>query len=280
MQDLNDSPITINGRMFASRHDFARTGRGCATAHPNHYEIARNDERMRTARARMRAVERIVIDVQFIHITDGNEGRITEQQRLDQVDVLNRALAPAGVLFTYNPAQVKAVDNAAWFGMDYNSAEEHQAKNALHASPERHLNFYTAGITGGLLGWATFPWDLTGDRDRDGVVILHESLPGGTAAPYNLGNTAVHEVCHWLGLFHTFQGGCDAFGDHVGDTPAHKSPDTGRPADGTLTKCNGGDSPIHNYMNYVDDDWMTELTAGQIQRIREYVAEYRPGFVA
>jgi Pregnancy-associated plasma protein-A len=97
------------------------------------------------------------------------------------------------------------VDNTVWFGMDLYSAAEQEAKNELHENAREFLNFYTCSPPGGTLGWATWPKDLGRDPEMDGVVILHASLPGGSAAPYNLGATATHEVGHWLGLYHTFQ---------------------------------------------------------------------------
>ena len=257
---------------------FVRT---CGTKRPSHYEITRNDSRLSASSRRMRPAQSIYIDVQFIHIKSGNRGVITPSKRRNQISVLNNAFQQYGIEFGFLEDQVRVVENDQWYSMDNGSAAERDAKTALHGSPERHLNFYTAGLTGGLLGWATFPWELAGDRVMDGVVILDESLPGGAASPFNLGITAVHEIGHWLGLYHTFQGGCNAQGDHVGDTVSHAEPNFGMPDD---TQANGAckvgeKAPVHNYMNYCDDRWLNQFTPQQVTRIRSHVAEYRPGFI-
>jgi len=269
----------INNKEFGSIEEFVMQGRGCATSTPNHYQIRRIDERIAAMRSCAGSAQGLVIRVKFIHIVDEDRGHISEQQRIEQIDVLNLAYADCGIEFEYDIDTVETVENTAWYNMDHGSWAEREAKRTLGSDARNTLNFYTAGLSAGLLGWATFPWELDGDAQRDGVVMLHGTLPGGDVSNFNLGKTAVHEVGHWLGLWHTFQGGCDAYGDHVGDTPAHAAPNYGKPQQGRHNACGGtdDDAPIHNFMNYVDDEWMTQFTSGQIARMWAQIELYRTG---
>ncbi|MDF1695603.1 MAG: M43 family zinc metalloprotease [Saprospiraceae bacterium] len=267
----------INNREFESKEDFIKWGRGCATKIPTPSDILRIDEEIKSSRARAKRFTSLAINVKFIHITDGNKGHVTRRQREEQINVLNNALKGVKLKFQYKEEEVKFENNKSWYYMSHNSPEERHAKSKLSFDSFKYLNFYTGGLGKGLLGWATFPYDLAGDPVMDGVVLLDESLPYGNASPYNLGMTGVHEVCHWLGLFHTFQGGCNGIGDHVADTVSHKGPNYGKPTLGLPhNACDKlKNAPIQNYMNYVDDIWMKNLTIQQEKRIQDHILLYR-----
>jgi len=200
---------------------------------------------------------------------------------LDQVDVLNRAYAgatgadAANTPFRFVLSAVDRTTNASWFEAGPGTAAEREMKTALHIGGADALNFYTNNAGGFLLGWATFPFWFSADPAMDGVVCLYSSLPGGSTVPYNEGDTGTHEVGHWLGLFHTFQGGCAAvYNDFVADTPSERSPAFGCPA-GRDTCPKPGVDPIENFMDYTDDPCMFQFTAGQSARMEALSLQYR-----
>ncbi len=205
-------------------------------------------------------------------------GNIPDSMITNQITVLNNAYAGrTGGLgtntgFQFTLQSINRVTNPAWYPIQYNSATERAMKAQLRTGGAGTLNIYTGELSSGLLGWATFPTSSIGSYD--GAVILAESLPGGTATPYHLGDTATHEVGHWLNLYHTFQGGCSTANDQVSDTPAERSAAFGCPTGRNTCPAAGAD-PIRNFMDYTDDSCMFEFTPGQAARMQAGWAAYR-----
>lgn len=93
----------------------------------------------------------------------------------------------------------------------------------------------------------------------DGCNVLAATMPGGAMQDFNQGKTAVHEVGHWFGLLHTFEGNSCAStdkGDFVDDTPQEMTATDGCPAGKDSCPGSKGLDPIGNYMDYSNDAWL------------------------
>lgn len=231
----------------------------------------------------------INISVVFHVITDDDGvGAVMESDIQTQIDVLNKAFAgedqgEIGETTSYATPYRFTLDgitvtyDSDWYNNCRTSSVEEAMKTKLRVGDARTLNVYSCNPSGGVLGWATFPSWYASDPSYDGVVILTDSMPGGTAVNYNEGDTLTHEVGHWLGLWHTFQGGCNRTGDEIVDTSAERSPAYGCPygRNSCSSPKTPGDDPIFNFMDYTDDSCMFEFTQGQAERAYEQSCFYR-----
>ena len=274
------TPFVFNGKTFTDQKAFVDSGARCSTKEPTQLEQMLLAAQERSWAAEQRAQGRdlsaqvsAVIPTYWHTITnDAGQGAPTQTQINDQMAVLNAAYAGSGFSFVLMGQTQTA--NSAWYTMTPGSAAESQAKNALRVGGANTLNIYAANIGQNLLGWATFPSSYASQPALDGVVILTASVPGGSASPYNEGDTGTHEVGHWMGLYHTFQGKCFR-GDQVADTAAERSPAYGCPVGRDSCRRQAGVDPIFNFMDYTDDSCMNEFTGGQNDRMNAQYLQYR-----
>ena len=236
-------------------------------------------------------VYRIPVVFHVIENTSG-QGFIPLWRIDSQIEVLNRDFRAlpgsyggggidAGIEFylaTEDPAGnptlgIERVVDDLWF------EDDGSYWDALAWDTSRYLNVYTNN-GGGYLGYATAPSTGVPGLPVDRVVLLHSVVGDGApfGAPYDMGRSATHEVGHYLGLYHTFNGGCWAggcysIGDLICDTNPVESATYGCPQ---LRSTCGAPAPVANYMDYTDDACKTGFTAEQVNRMRCTIVNWRP----
>ncbi|KAK2608927.1 hypothetical protein QQS21_002503 [Conoideocrella luteorostrata] len=213
------------------------------------------------------------IDV-YIHVIkkDNDSSQYNKNIFDDQIKMLNDNFRSCYFSFTLRqpPSYVK---NSSWLSVQDNN--ELSMKQALHIGNESALNlYYVQDLSDKAIGRARYPNYLqrSNGLQLDGCLLRFVTLTDYRTA-------LTHEVGHWLGLMHTFQGDdCDGPGDYISDTPAEYRPEGDRYAcNGPSDTCpnHDGDDPTSNYMSYSLDSCQTEFTSGQLRRMHQLWGKYR-----
>ncbi|KAL2825400.1 metalloprotease MEP1 [Aspergillus cavernicola] len=141
-------------------------------------------------------------------------------------------------------------------------------------------------LASSVLGFCTLPDpSINGSSPRsdyvkDGCNVLAKTMPGGSLFHYNRGGTAIHEIGHWNGLLHTFEGeSCspDNEGDYIDDTPQASLPTDGCPARKDSCPDSPGVDPVHNFMDYSSDECYESFTPAQVKRMHDMWHAMREG---
>ena len=156
--------------------------------------------------------------------------------------------------------------------------------------PTQYMNVYVLSIpgttaNGGVLGYAYLPYNGTIGSSNDGIVVDYNWF-GGPGFNQSGDKTMTHEIGHYLGLFHTFDGESCNSDDGVTDTPNVNAPT----ADLGFFSCNnnfpagpsscGNEHMYVNYMDYSQESCYTSFTNGQIAIMRSVLegTSTVPGF--
>jgi hypothetical protein len=161
---------------------------------------------------------------------------------------------------------------------------KYTVSGGINAWPnDDYLNIWVCNLTGGTLGYATFPTNVI--DSQDGVVVGFKffGTTGALQSPYNKGRTATHEVGHWLSLNHLWGNG-NCGNDQVSDTPKQEDENY---TCGTFPfqdyACNttGVDGTMFmNYMDYTNDACMNLFTIGQKTRMLAAINQYRSNLLS
>ena len=235
-----------------------------------------------------------VIPVVFhvIRNSSGTQGNISEACIQNQVETLNEDFnaipgspGAAGVnsriefvLATEDPSGnpsngITYSDNTNWFN------DNGSYWNSLAWDTSRYMNVYTNTASGNLGYVPALGCSNIDGQNQDRVVVLYSAIGNcATSAPFDGGRTLTHEVGHYLGLEHTFSGGCsnqsncNNNGDLICDTLPQQNPTSNC---SSSSSCGQSHQNQRNYMDYSVDSCMNQFTYEQHLRMRCILEHYR-----
>lgn len=173
----------------------------------------------------------------------------------------------------------------------FNHEFYYDAKMYIHGGldawpTEKYLNIWVCDIED-QLGNSTLPWEYYNTTTNgipisilDGIILDYTVVGDpGLHSTQNKGRSAVHEVGHWLGLYHVDEGtACSTPGDEVYDTPTQNIAHIGTCPTFPSVSCNNepnGDM-FMNYMDQTADACMFMFTQGQKTRMRSFFSSNGP----
>lgn len=240
----------------------------------------------------------VILPVVFHNIQDGNQGAVDPDNVRQLLAFLNQAFANEGF---YDPGSGASTNIGFCLAKQDESGlptsgitttqspltaltveiEDEDLKALIHWDPYCYINIYlvdeikSQSSGAGVQGYANFP--SSHGSATDGIVIESRLVDG---SPVNAAVT-IHEMGHYLGLYHTFRGGCQnddclREGDRICDTPPDNSTapaDCSDPFNSCTTDANSGlpnDEPdmVTNYMDYGYLSCRNAFTQGQADRMQ------------
>jgi len=207
-----------------------------------------------------------------IHVLQDSQGSNPTSTAIIDATVarLNAGFSRAG--FVFQIQSVETVVNDSWAQIPKNNRSALDDISAtLNVGSRDSANIYIH-LLEGLCGVASLPY---AEERYEAAYLDYRCIPGGEES--DAYDTVIHEMGHFLGLFHTFApepNGCRGKGDYVSDTPFQKVPHFECKRYDTCPKKPGLD-PVRNHMDYTGDSCGHRFTRQQIALMRYAHSYYR-----